>query len=158
MTRNITITALAAAMVLTMAALSFAGPGYGRGGPGYGAKSAYSQLTPEKQAAVEKIYEKYDAQFTELRNRMWTKQSTLQAMVNGGNADEKKIGSLTADISNTRTQMLNLRKTMSDELVKETGIAAGYGPCSAYGQDSRFGGNGHGRRGPGGGRGQGHMF
>jgi zinc resistance-associated protein len=158
MTKNITITALAAALVLSMAAWSIAGPGFGRGGcggPGYGANGAYSQLTPEKQAAVEKIYEKYSTQATELRNKIWTKHSTLQAMVNGGNADEKKIGSLTADISKLGTQMQELRQSMSDELVKETGITtgAGYGSCPSYGQASCPGG----KRGFGGRRGQGNM-
>ena len=157
MTRNITITALAAALILTMAAWSFAAPGYGRGGPGSGANGTFSQLTPEKQAAVDKIYEKYNVKFTELRNEMMTKQATLQAMVNGGNADEKKIGSLTTDISKVRTQMWELRETMSSELVKETGIVtgSGYGSCPAYGQGGQ-GGNGRGGW-HGGGRGQGRM-
>jgi zinc resistance-associated protein len=158
--KNITITALAAALVLAMAAWSFAGPGYGRGcggpgngGPGNGMNNYYSQLTPEKQVAVDKIYEKYSPKFTELRNQVLTKRSTLQAMVNGGNADEQKIGKLTADISKLRTQMWEMRGSMSNELVKETGITAGkgYGSCPAYGQASCPGG----RRGPGGGRGPG---
>jgi len=153
--KNITITALAAALVLAMAAWSFAGPGYGRGcgGPGNGMNNIYSQLAPEKQAAVDKIYEKYSPKFTELRNQMWTKQSMLQALVNGGDADEKKIGKLTADISNLRTRMWDIRGAMSDELVKETGIVAGggYGSCPAYGQASCPGAG----RGSGGGRGQG---
>lgn len=143
--KNITITALAAVLVLAMAAWSVAGPGYGRGGcggPGYGANSVYSQLSPEKQAAVDKIYEKYNGQFTELRNEMWTKHSTLQAMVNGGDADEKKIGKLTAEITELRDKIWNVRQQMSDELVKETGITAGggYGSCPAYGQASCPGG------------------
>jgi len=153
--KNITITALAAALVLSMAAWSFAGPGYGRGGcggPGYGANNSYTQLAPEKQAAVDKIYEKYSAQATELRTQILTKHSTLQAMVNGGEADEKKIGKLTADISKLGTQMQELRQSMSDELVKETGITtgSGYGSCPAYGQASCPGGGGY-----GGGRGYG---
>ena len=150
--KNITITALAAVLILAMAAWATAGPGYGRGncgGPGYGANSAYSQLTPEKQAAVDKIYEKYTPKFTELRDQMWTKHSTLQAMINGGQADEKKIGKLTAEITTLRTQMRDMGQAMSDELVKETGITAGrgYGSCPAYGQASCPGG-GQGR-GPG---------
>jgi len=111
--KNITITALAGVLVLAMAAMSFAGPGYGRGfggcgGPGSGPNGAYSQLSPEKQAAVDKIYEKYDAQFDELRTAMWTKHSTLQAMINGGDANEKKIGKLTAEISDLRTKMRDM--------------------------------------------------
>ena len=151
--KNLTISALAAVLVLAMAAFAVAGPGYGRGGcggPGFGQGNMYSQLTPEKQAAVEKIYDKYIPQFTELRNQMWTKHSTLQAMVNGGNADEAKIGKLTADISDLRQKMWDLRDAMSDELVAETGITAGngFGGCPGYGQAS-CPGYGQGERGQG---------
>lgn len=142
--KNVTITALAAVLVLAMAAFAVAGPGYGRGnggacgGPGYGPGNMYSQLTPEKQAAVEKIFDKYTVKFSELRDQMWTKRATLQAMVNGGNADEAKIGQLTADISNLRQQMWDTRDAMAAELEKETGITAGngFGSCPAYGQAS----------------------
>lgn len=150
--KSITITALSAVLILAMSAMSFAGPGWGRGGGcgGYGGygNSGYSQLSPEKQAAVDKIVEKYDAQFETLRTEMWTKHSTLQAMVNGGNADEAKIGKLTAELTQLRDKMWNLRSQMSDELVKETGITSGngFGACPAYGQASCPGyGNGGGR-------------
>jgi len=139
--KNITITALAAVLVMSMAAFAFAGPGYGRGncgGNGYGMNSAYSQLTPEKQAAVDKIVEKYSTKFSEIRTEMWTKHSTLQAMVNGGQADEKKIGKLTKEITDLRDKMQDTRQQMADALEKETGIVAGngYGSCPRYGQSS----------------------
>ncbi len=150
--KNITTTALAAVLVLSISAFAFAGPGYGRGGGcgGPGGDSTYSQLTPEKQEAVNKIVDKYSEQFKEIRTEMWTKHSTLQAMVNGGQADEKKIGKLTAEVTQLRDKMWDLRDKMSDELVKETGITAGngFGACPAYGQASC----------PGGGRGQGRGF
>lgn len=141
--KNITITSLAAVLVLAMAAWAIAGPGYGkgygRGGCGNGANSAYSQLTPEKQAAVDKIVEKYSDQFSNLRTEMWTKHSTLQAMVNGGNADEAKIGKLTTELRDLRDKMVDLRAKMSDELVAETGIQSfgAAGGCPAYGQGNR---------------------
>ncbi len=150
--KNITITALAAVLVLSMAAWAVAGPGYGRGGcggPGNGGGAGYSQLSPEKQVAVDKIVEKYAPQFTELKTAMWTKHSTLQAMVNGGDADEKKIGKLTAEVTQMNTQMRDLRSAMSEELVKETGITSGggYGSCPSYGQASCPGGGGGNRGG-----------
>lgn len=160
--KNITITALAAVLVLSMAAWSFAGPGYGRGGcggPGAGSNSAYSQLSPEKQAAVDKIFEKYAGQMSELRTAMWTKHSVLQAMVNGGEANEKKIGKLTSEITQLRDQMFTVRQQMSDELVKETGITVGrgFGACPQFGQnDCPGGGSGRGYHGESGrGRGMG---
>ena len=131
--KNITITALAAVLVMAMGAMAVASQGYGRGGgcPAFGSNSAYSQLTPEKQAAVKKIVESYTPKFNELRNQMWTKHATLQAMVNGGDADEKKIGKLTTEITSLRDQMSDMHDTMVAELEKETGIIAfGRGGCS----------------------------
>lgn len=155
--KNITITAVAAVMLLAMAAVSMAGPyhgkGYGRGCPGQG-KGFYSQFTPEKQAAVDKIIESYRGRFDELRTEMWTKHATLQAMVNGGDANEEKIGGLTAELSALRDKMWSLHEKMTGELEKETGIegfggrglgCAGYqggqvrGDCPGYSQSKGFG-------------------
>jgi zinc resistance-associated protein len=167
-TRNISIAAMAAFLVLGMTAMAFAGPGYGRGagvctgpgyGQGYGQGNAYGQLAPEKQKAVEVIFEKYDAKFDDLRTQMWTKRSVLQAMINGGNADEKKIAGLASDLNKLRDQMRDTRLAMNAELEKETGLVGfgrgfgrGFGPgsgnCPGFND-----GRGYGRMGPG----YGHM-
>ncbi|CCH48863.1 Spy/CpxP family protein refolding chaperone [Pseudodesulfovibrio piezophilus] len=159
MKKNITITALATVLVLGMAAMSIAGPGYGHGRRGAcggnGPNSAYSQLSPEKQAAADKIFQKYADQMSELRTAMWTKHSTLQAMINGGDANEKKIGKLTSEISELRDKMRDMRGQMGEELAQATGItfAGGFGGCPSYGEDGcpGFGGP----MGPGFGRGHG---
>lgn len=132
--KNITISALAAALVLSMAAFAVAGPGYGRGAngvcgaPGYGPGAAYSQLTPEKQAEVKAVVDKYEPQFETVRTQIWAKRSVLQAMINGGKADEQAITKLVTDISSLRNKMRDLRASMAEELVKTTGIAA-FGSC-----------------------------
>jgi zinc resistance-associated protein len=164
MKKNITTSVLAAALVLALASWSVAGPGYGRGGcggaggPGWG-QNPYAQLSPEKQQAVQKIFEKYDAQIDDVRDAMWTKHATLQAMINGGKADEKKIGSLVTEMRTLRDTMRTLRTAMSDELVKETGImprgfgrGAGSEGCPGFGQ----GGMGQGSMGAGPGNGLGN--
>lgn len=156
-TKNITITAISALIILSMASMAFAyGPGQGRGmgrGDGYHHNRAYSQLTPEKQEAVDAIYEKYSPKFDELRTQMWTNHSVLQAMINGGNADEKKIAKLTSEMTDLRDQMRDTRDAMRAELEKETGIVAfgGRGNGRGYnGGDCGFG------QGYGQGRGQGN--
>ncbi|OIQ49315.1 zinc resistance protein [Pseudodesulfovibrio hydrargyri] len=142
---SFTISALAAVLVLGMAAFAAAGPNAGRGfagpcgGPGFGA--AYSQLTPEKQAEVKAVVDKYQPQFEAVRNQIWAKRSVLQAMINGGQADEKAITKLVTDISGLRNKMRDLRGTMSDELVKTTGIAA-FGACPGPGYGRDFDGDG----------------
>lgn len=151
--KNITITALAAVLVLSLAAMAVAGPGYGRGhGGGYHHNGVYSQLTPEKQAAVDSIYNKYEPKFDELRTQMWTKHATLQALVNGGNADEKKIAGLTSELTKLRDQMWDTRNAMRAELEKETGIVAYNGRGQGRGCAGGDCGYGQGR---GQGRGQG---
>lgn len=152
--KNVTITALAAVLVLSMAALALAGPGYGRGmgqGGGYHHNGMYSQLTPEKQAAVDAIYAKYEPKFKELRTQMWTKHSTLQAMVNGGNADEKKIAALTSELTDLRDKIGDTRDAMRAEIEKETGIVALNGRGNGRGCSGGDCGYGQGR---GQGRGQ----
>lgn len=145
-TKTLKTTTMAAMLVLAIAAVAYAGPGWGRGGcggQGYGGgNGVYSQLTPEKQAQVDKIYEKYSPRFQEMRDQMWAKHATLQAMVNSGNADEAKIGKLTSEITNLRNDMHDLRVKMGDELEKTTGIAAfnGRGNCPGFGQGRGHGG------------------
>jgi len=145
--KNIAITALAAMLVMAMSAVAFAGyhgSGYGRGGCQN--NPAYQQLTPEKQAAVDKIVESYVPKFTELRTEMWTKHATLQAMVNGGNADEKKIGNLTAELTKLRDNMFDLRDKMATDLEKETGITAfGRGGCQTGSRQACGQGRGQGQ-------------
>jgi len=141
MTKKTLITsALAAVMILSVAAFAFAGPGRGRGNGCEYPNGYYSQLTAEKQEAVDAIYEKYRPKFDELRTQLLTKHSTLQAMINGGNADEKKIGKLTAGIASLRDRMIDTRDAMFSELEKETGIVNfnGRGNCG-YGRGSGHG-------------------
>ncbi|BCS89681.1 Spy/CpxP family protein refolding chaperone [Pseudodesulfovibrio sediminis] len=142
--KNITITVSAAVLVLAMAALAVAGPGYGHKAGQRMGSNLYSQLTPEKQAAVDGIYKKYSPKFTELRSQMLTKRATLQAMVNGGQADEKKIGKLITAISSLHEQMLDTRNAMADELEAETGLV-GFGRGGNYpGPGMGFQGRGQG--------------
>lgn len=158
--KNITISAMAAVLILAMAAMAIAGPGYGRG-PGSGNCPAFSQLTPEKQAEVDAIMQKYEPKFDELRTAMWTKHSVLQAMINDGDSNEKKMGKLTAEMTTLKTQMRDMRTAMSEELTTATGIdlsqvrgGRGRG-CGGY-QQSCAGNYGGGfQRGQGYGRGMG---
>ncbi len=161
MTRqNLSIAAVAAFLVLSMAAMALAGPGQGRRGHrGYGYQNMWTQMTPEKQEAAQAILDKYDVRFEELRTQLWAKHSTLQALVNSGNADEQKITALTKDITQLRDQLRDVRDDMRAELEKETGLVGfggGFGGCPGF--DGGRGGYGH--MGPGYGHmgpGYGHM-
>ena len=173
--KNLSTMTLAMILVLAMAGFAAAGPGYGPGnGPGNGRGGCgawggqagpqgwYGQLTPEKQAAVAKIFESYRPKFDEVRVSLQAKRNVLQAMVNGGQADEQKITKLTQDMSNLREKMFDLRQALNDDLAKETGINVaqmgrgfgqgrnfncagpgyGSGDCPGYGQGRGMRGNG----------------
>ncbi len=136
--KNITTMALSMVLVLAVAGFAAAGPGYGRGAcGGQGPRGLYSQLTPEKQVAVDKIVESYRPKFDEVRTSLQAKHAVLQAMINGGQADEKKITKLTQDINTLRDRMVDLNKAMRDELTKETGlemgVGRGFGPGNGQG-------------------------
>ncbi|ADU63807.1 MAG: periplasmic heavy metal sensor [Pseudodesulfovibrio sp.] len=136
--KNITTTVMAAALILALSSWAIAGPGSGRGGcggQGWG-QTPYAQLSPEKQAAAEAIVAKYDGQIDEARDALWTKHATMQALINGGKADEKKLGALVSEIRVLRDKMGELRASMNDELVKETGIMPRAGRCGrSFGPD-----------------------
>ncbi|MDP3426860.1 MAG: periplasmic heavy metal sensor, partial [Humidesulfovibrio sp.] len=93
-------------------------------GKGTRARNAEPTLTPEKQAAVEKIVDKHHVKLVELREQIWAKQTELQALSRSGKAERSDIQSLISDISKLRTSMNAERKTLRSELEKETGIKA----------------------------------
>jgi zinc resistance-associated protein len=155
--KNLSITTLAMILTLAMAGLAVAGPGYGpgngRGGCGgwggqAGPQGWYGQLTQEKQAAVQNIFESYRPKFDEVRTSLRAKHNVLQAMINGGQADEQKITKLTKDISDLRDKMFDLRQAMNQDLSKETGLnvsqmGRGFGP--GQGRNFNCAGPGYGR-------------
>lgn len=128
--KQIALFSISLMAVLAMAVSAFANPGWGRGGP---------QLTPEKQAAVEKIFDKYQDKFVELRSELWAKHTQLEAQMKAENPDQKVIESLTDDIVKLRMDMYKNRTQMRDELTKETGFEFGRGGCGGPGNGARGG-------------------
>ena len=153
--KNLSTTTLAMILVLAMAGFAAAGPGYGPGngrgscgawGGQAGPQGWYGQLTQEKQAAVDKIFESYRPKFDDVRVSLQAKRNVLQAMVNGGQADEKKITSLIQDMNNLREKMFDLRQALNDDLSKETGInVAQMGRGFGQGRSFNCAGPGYGR-------------
>lgn len=174
MTRKTLIFSIVAIAMLSMAAMAYAGPGYGRGGcggpgmgygQGYGhgyghGNGYYSQLTPEKQAAVDGIFDKYRAKQIALRDKARSTHIKLEALASSGNPDEKRIDELVAELTKVREQMWNNRAAMSKEIEAETGMRfdgrGRYGSgfnCAYLDGDIR---GGHGSHGYGHGGGYGH--
>lgn len=132
--RFVLVPAVLAALLL-LSSVAFAGPGHGRGyGPGMG--SFYANLTPEKQAAVDKIFEKHQKKFTELREQYWAKSTELDALTRAGKAEKGDIQALVADLGKIRAQIDQEREALGAEVSKETGVkfpAYGYGMMGGHG-------------------------
>lgn len=114
------ITAVALVALVSMSAFAFAAPRGGRGPVG----DPYAALTPEKQAAVNKILDKHHLKLQELREQIWAKHTELQALSQSGKAERADIQSLVSDISKLRTAMNTERDALRADLEKETGVKA----------------------------------
>lgn len=143
------IPALAVFAIIALSAQAYAAPkgAQGAGQPG---------LTADQQTKAQQIVEKHQPKLLELREKMWAKNTELQALTTAGKAEKADIQALIADITALRTAMTAERTAMGDELQKATGLT-GFGPGSCPGFGPGYGmaggGCGGGGRGPGSGRG-----
>lgn len=121
-----------------LAVLLVAGSALAAGPKGARAAGAdpYARLTPEKQAAVEKIFAKHKDKLAELHEAAWDKQTELSALVRSGKAERKDIQDLVAEIGKLRKEIWTHHQALRDDLAKETGIrphgrgfGGGEGPC-----------------------------
>ncbi|EFL49798.1 conserved hypothetical protein [Solidesulfovibrio fructosivorans JJ]] len=104
------------AAVLVLGSWSIAGAQMGPGMMyGYG----YQNLTPEKQAAAQKIYGAYYSQTSGLRQQLVAKQYELNSLIYGGKADDKKVQALTAEVSQLRSKLYEAQVALQRQLAKE---------------------------------------
>ncbi len=159
------ISALAMFAVVALSVQAYAAPKGGEAAladkPGQNSRTA---LTADQQAKAQQVVEQHRPKLIELREKIWAKNTELQALTAAGKAEKADIQSLVAEISALRTAMITERTAMGDELRKATGLT-GFGPgfgsgCgngdgAGYGQHSGRG-SGYGMMGgPGAGRGMG---
>lgn len=90
---------------------------------GYGA--GYSNLTPEKQAAVEKLVQQHVDQVEPLRQKLDAKTLELQALSNNANAKPEAITKLAEEIADLRAQMRKAGQDFRGVMENETGIQSG---------------------------------
>lgn len=156
-------------LVLGLAATALAqgygrGPGYGMGygygmmggyGPGYGngyMMNGYgpdnAQLSPEKQATLDKLAEAHEKAIAPLREQLFAKGAELRALENQPNPDLKAIDGLTRDISGLRGRMFDEAQDFRAKVAKETGWTMGPGYGMGYGMGPGYG-MGYGRGGYG---------
>lgn len=127
---------------------------YSHGGPGGPAgHGGWHQAVPqEKQGAFAALRREHMDKVQPIREQMWVKEKTLDALSVGSKADPKDIVNLVNEISALRTQLFTERKAFADRVKKEIGIDTPYGmgmsPCGGYGYQ-RQRGYGHGGYGKG---------
>ena len=80
-------------------------------------------LTPEKQAAAQKIYSEHYAATAQLKQQLFAKQSELNAQLYGGATDDKKVQALTKEIGDLNAKLLEAQVNLKRQLAKE-GIPA----------------------------------
>jgi zinc resistance-associated protein len=136
-----------ATMMLT-ASLALARPG-GQGGDGVGpcGGAGVSQLSPEKQAAFQKLQEAFFAKTVQLRADLGVKRAELNALSVATNPDTAKIQALSKEIGDLVGKLTAERTQFRIQVSKEIG-PAGLAGCPGFG-----GGYGHGGGHMGGGRG-----
>jgi len=140
-------------MVLT-ASLALAGPGgagrgsgAGVGGPcgGQGYGPGVAQLSPEKQAAFQKLHEAFYTKTVQMRATLRIKWAELNAAAVAPTPDQGKIDALSKEIGDLEGKLLAERTQFRVQVTKEIGPEAaaclgGYG----HGRGSGHGGYGHG--------------
>lgn len=138
------ILTLSTIAVLALAAVSFAGPGYGRGyhmGPGYGMMgNGYhmgggyhmgygpaADLTDEQRAALEKTAQEFAAKVEPLRDDLYAKNLELAAELAKTTPDQSRITALTKDVNDLQAKLFTEQTAFRATLAKEYGIRAGMG-------------------------------
>jgi len=131
-----------AAMVLT-ASLALAGPGgQGKGpGAGFGGPCA-AQLSPEKQAAFQKLHTDFYTKTVQMRADLQVKRAELNAVAVSPNPDQGKIDTLSKEIGDLNGKLLAERTRFRIQVAKEIGPEAA--ACFGGGMGGGFG---HGHRG-----------
>ncbi len=82
----------------------------------------FSQLSPEKQKAVDSIMDKHQQTMRTLHNDFWVKRTELDALVRSGLATKQDIKTLVNAMAKLRLQMQEERDSLHEKLEKATGL------------------------------------
>lgn len=134
---------LAALLVLGLAATALA-QGFGRGyGYGMMGGNGYAQLTPEKQAAVDRLVAEHEKAMAPLREQLFARNAELRALENQQNPDLKAVNAAASEVGTLRGRMFDEAQAFRDKVAKETGWTMG--PGMGYGRGyAMMGGSGMG--------------
>lgn len=119
-----------------------AGVGPGAGGcPGYGG-GPMAQLTPEKQAAFQKLHDAFAAKTAQLRADLGVKRAELNALAVAPTPDQAKIEALSKEIGGMIGKLMAERTEFRIQVTKEIGAGVMGGMGGGMGGYHRGGGMG----------------
>ena len=137
------------ALLVSIAAVSAFAHGPGRGwGRGYhmmdswNRGGAYGNLTEEQRNELSRLDRKYFDETADLRNKLWTKESELQTILNSQNPEIDKAKAVQKEISELRSKLdekrieyeTEARKVAPDDTYGHYGQhMGGYGHMMGYG-------------------------
>ncbi|CAK7001018.1 MAG: hypothetical protein DELT_00028 [Desulfovibrio sp.] len=149
-TTKILLSSMVAVLVMAAPLAAQAGPGgSGRhGGPHYGQMGGdgpqmmhrggwFQALAPEKQAAVSALFDEHRTKMEPIREQLWIKRTTLDALSANPNTEPKKIEALVTEMAGLRKQLYTERKALADRVEKETGFRMPYGKGGGFGYGHR---------------------
>jgi len=103
-------------------------------------------LSPEKAANVERIYERNQTKLQPLHDNLYAKRLELNALAQNPNTKPETIKNLAQEITELRKDIRAQGEIMSTSLDKETGMRSGYhrnGRGGHRGNGSGHNGSGH---------------
>jgi len=110
-------------------------------------------LSPEKAANVERIYERNQTKLQPLQDDLYAKRLELNALAQNPNTKPETIKNLAQEITELRKDIRAQSEIMSSSLDKETGMRSGYhrngrgmGGGSGHNRGGGYGHNGNGHR------------
>ncbi|QAZ69297.1 periplasmic heavy metal sensor [Solidesulfovibrio carbinolicus] len=129
---HIVFSALAILALTSSLALARGGMGGGQGGcPGMG--GGWGQLSPEKQAAFQKLHDAFAAKTAQLRADLGVKMAELNALSVAATPDQAKIDAVTKQIGDLQAKLLSERTQFRIQVSKEVGPGVAGGGCPGMG-------------------------
>ena len=132
---HIVLSALAILALTSSLALARGGMGGGQGGQGGcpGMGGGWGQLSPEKQAAFQKLHDAFAAKTAQLRADLGVKMAELNALSVAATPDQAKIDAVTKQIGDLQAKLLSERTQFRIQVSKEVGAGVAGGGCPGMG-------------------------
>ena len=131
---HIVLSALAILALTSSLALARGNMG-GQGGQGNcpGMGGGWGQLSPEKQAAFQKLHDAFAAKTAQLRADLGVKMAELNALSVAATPDQAKIDAVTKQIGDLQAKLLSERTQFRIQVSKEVGAGVAGGGCPGMG-------------------------